>query len=72
MIRLEDKKFKEAIKQLEEMNWTTRVEFFKQWWAERFLLSWFFYYREYFITKFAYFHYEWIEAMFEDKNVMIE
>lgn len=63
MIRLEDTQFKEAIQQIEEMNWTTRVEFFRQWWADRFLLWWFFYFREDFITLFADFHYEWIEAL---------
>lgn len=72
MIRLEDVKFKESIKQLEEMNWTTRKEFFSQWWANIFLLWWFFYYKEDFITKLADFHYEWIEALFDDRNVMIE
>ena len=72
MLHLEDKTFKEAIKQLEEMNWTTRVEFFKQWWPDRFLMFWFFYYREDFITTLAHFHYQWIEALFDDKNVMIE
>ena len=72
MLHLEDTKFKEALEQLEKMNWATRVEFFNQWWADRFLLWWFFYFREDFITDLAYFHYDWIESMFSDKNVMIE
>ena len=72
MIRLEDPRFKEAIQQLEEMNWTTRREFFSLWWADRFLLWWFFYFREDFITKLADFHYDWIEALLWDKNIMIE
>jgi predicted phage terminase large subunit-like protein len=72
MLRIEDTKFKEAIKQLEAMNWTTRVEYFKQWWAERFLLWWFLYFREDFIVLLATFHYDWIEALFSGKNVMLE
>lgn len=72
MIRLEDKKFKEWLIQLEEMNAITRKEFFKWWTANHFLFFWFYYYREDFITKFADFHYDWIEALFENKNVMLE
>jgi len=72
MIRLEDEKFKKAIVQLDAMNWASRVEFFSQWWSEIFLLWWFFYFRENFIVKLADFHYIWIEALFEDKNVMLE
>jgi hypothetical protein len=72
MLRLQDPNFKIALEELEKMNWTTRKEFFKQWWADRFLLWWFFYYREDFVTNLAYFHYDWIEAIFNDYNVMIE
>jgi hypothetical protein len=31
--------------------------------ADKFLLWWFLYYKEDFITKLADFHYEWIEAL---------
>jgi len=72
MLRIEDPKFKESIKQIEEMNSATRLKFFKQGGPDVFMMFWFFYYREDFITKLAYFHYEWIESLFEDKNVMIE
>lgn len=72
MWRLEDPKFKEALTQLEQMNWTTRKEFFRQeMTANKFLLFWFYYYREDFITPLAPFHYEWIESLFE-KNTFIE
>lgn len=72
MIKLEDPQFKEAIQELEKMNWATRKEFFSQQNPNKFLLWWFFYFREDFITLFADFHYEWIEALLWDKNVMIE
>ena len=72
MLRIEDPKFKEAIKQIENMNSATRLEFFKQGWPDRFMMWWFFYFREDFITLLADFHYTWIEALFDDKNVMIE
>lgn len=72
MIKIEDEKFKQAIQGLENMNWATRKEFFKTMSADRFLLWWFFYFREDFITKLAYFHYDWIEAVFNDYNVFIE
>lgn len=73
MLRLEDPKFKEWIKQLEAMDSVTRKEFFSQdMSANKFLLWWFFYFREDFITLLAYFHYDWIEALFDDNNVMIE
>lgn len=71
MLRLEDREFKEALEQIENMNATTRVEFFKQWWPNRFLLWWYTYFFEDFITNLAYFHYEWIEALFH-WNTMIE
>lgn len=72
MFTLEDPKFKQAIIELEAMNEATRREFFKQKMsANRFLLFWFFYFREDFITPLAPFHYEWIESLFE-KNTMIE
>ena len=73
MLRLEDPKFKEWMKQLEAMDNVTRKEFFKQdMSANKFLLWWFFYYREDFITMFADFHYTWIESLLSDKNVMLE
>lgn len=72
MLRLEDNNFKEAIKQLEEMNATTRKEFFKDESANKFLLWWFFYFREDFRVLLADFHYDWIEAYFSWKNVMTE
>lgn len=72
MIRIEDNKFKEALKQLEEMNGASRKEFFRDVSPNKFLLWWFFYFKEDFITKLADFHYEWIEALLWDKNVMIE
>lgn len=75
MMRIDEPRFKKALQELENMNWATRREYFKQpqkeWLADRFLLWWFFYFREDFITNLAYFHYEWIESMF-DKNTMIE
>lgn len=75
MMRLEDNKFKEALQFLESTTWATRKEYFKQtqkeWLADRFLLWWFFYYREDFITPLAEFHYEWIESLFE-KNTFLE
>lgn len=71
MWRLEDNRFKEAIWMLEEMNWATRKEYFKDQSANKFLAWWFFYYREDFITNLAPFHYEWIESLFES-NTMIE
>jgi hypothetical protein len=40
--------------------------------ADRFLLWWFFYFSDDFITDLANFHYEWIEALFSEKDVMIE
>ena len=75
MMRIDEPRFKKALQELDNMNWATRREYFKQpqieWLADRFLLWWFFYFREDFITNLAYFHYEWIESMFE-KNTMIE
>ena len=72
MLRLQDKKFKEALEQIEKMNSATKVEFFRQWWPNRFLLWWYTYFFEDFITDLAPFHYDWIEALFSDKNVMLE
>ena len=73
MLRIEDNKFKEIIKMLQESNWATRKAFFSQEMsADRFLAFWYFYYFEDFITKLADFHYTWIEALLWDKNVMIE
>lgn len=75
MIRLTDNRFKEALQLVEDMNWPTRKEYFRQpqkeWMSDRFLLWWFFYFREDFITNLAEFHYEWIEALFNG-NTMIE
>ena len=75
MMRLNDNRFKEALQLIEDMNWTTRREYFRQtqaeWMADRFLLWWFYYFREDFITNLAEFHYEWIEALFNG-NTMIE
>ena len=73
MLHFEDEKFIEWIKQLEAMDNATRKAFFT--WdmsANKFLLWWLFFFREDFITNLADFHYEWIEALLSDKNVMIE
>lgn len=73
MLRLEDETFKEAIKELEAMNWATRKAFFQSEMSpNKFLLWWFYYFREDFITLLADFHYTWIEYLLSDKNVMIE
>lgn len=73
MLHFEDEKFIEWLKQLEAMDNATRKAFFT--WsmsANKFLLWWIYFFREDFITNLADFHYEWIEALLSDKNVMIE
>ena len=73
MLKIEDKQFKEVITMLLESNWATRKAFFnEEMTPNRFLAFWYFYYFEDFITNLADFHYEWIEALLSDKNVMIE
>lgn len=73
MYRLEDKEFKDLISFLESVDEPTRKAYFKEkMTANRFLAWWYFYFREDFITLLADFHYEWIEALIWDKNVMIE
>ena len=72
MLRIEDKKFKQALQLLEKWNKADRVNFFKKKDPSRFLLWWFYYYRNEFVTKLADFHYEWIEALFTWNNVFIE
>ena len=72
MIRLEDESFKEALRELEQTNSNTRIEFFKDKSPDKFLLWWFYYFSEDFITPLANFHYEWIERLLWDKDIMIE
>ena len=72
MLRLEDPKFKEIIKELEKATLRDRLAFFSVKSPDRFLLWWFYYFKEDFITLLADFHYDWIEALLWDTNVMIE
>lgn len=72
MIRLGDKKFNESMKWLEKTNSATRREFFSVKSPDRFLLWWVYYYVDDFITPLADFHYDWIEYLLGDKDVMIE
>ena len=73
MLRLEDEKFKLLIKKLQETDSATRkVYFSKKMCPNRFLAWWYFYYSNEFVTLLADFHYEWIEAMVEWKNIFIE
>lgn len=72
MIRLEDPKFKVILWELEKATSQERLAFFSELSADKFLIWWFFYYSDDFITPLADFHYDWIEALLSDKNVIIE
>lgn len=72
MLRFEDEKFKTILKELEKLSSQERLAFFSEMSADKFLIWWFFYYSDDFITPLADFHYDWIEALLSDKNVMIE
>lgn len=71
MIRMNDPKFAEILGYLEKANIGTRKEFFKIESADRFLIWWYFYFADDFITPLAEFHYIWLESIF-DKNTFIE
>lgn len=72
MLRLYDVKFKQIIKELEELTWWERLAFFSDMSSDKFLLWWYYYFTDDFIFELADFHYEWIEYLLWDTNVMIE
>lgn len=72
MIQITDSKFEKILSSLDDVTWLERVAFFSWWWADRFLLWWYYYFREDFKKPLAPFHYEWIEEIFNGKNVLIE
>lgn len=72
MLKLTDEKFSIILKELDNLSPIERKTFFKEKNQDKFLLFWFYYFKEDFITLIANFHYEWIEALFSWKNVFIE
>ena len=72
MLKITDKEFEEIIILLDSWNSATRKAYFSENNANVFLVWWYYYFSDDFITNLADFHYEWIEALFSDKDILLE
>jgi hypothetical protein len=71
MLKITDKKFKDIILLLDKSNSATRKAYFEDT-ANHFIVWWYYYYSDDFLIELADFHYEWIEALFSDKDILVE
>jgi hypothetical protein len=63
MINLSTPNFAIIIDRLDSLSPRDRVEFFRDCTPDKFLLWWFYYFSDDFITPLAPFHYDWIESL---------